>query len=79
MNNKNKRTVKVSIKLEPGQAFVVANVEYFQHMEEVYRILASEAETPQDTAKWIEVADLISYWVSETAIPITYDDEEDWV
>jgi hypothetical protein len=81
MSNKNKKTVKVSVKLEPGEAFVVANIEYLNHIEQVYRTLALDAETPQDASKWIEVADLVAYWVAETAVPVTtgFEDEDDWI
>lgn len=80
MSSKSKRITKVSVKLRPGEAFVVADTEYFVHMEQVYRILATEAATQEDAAKWLEVADLIAHWVYETAVPVTdiYDDDDDW-
>jgi hypothetical protein len=71
MTNKNKRTIKVSVKLEPGQAFVVADVAYFHHMIEVYRTLALDAETSDESLKWIEVADLIQHWIDETTVEDT--------
>lgn len=64
-----KKSVKQTVRVEHGQAVVVAAVEDLQHISNLYR---SMAEYPgQVKADWYRVADLIDDWIDRSAIYIT--------
>lgn len=59
---------KLTLKLDVGQACVVADVEYFKHIIEVYKAYAEEASTVEEKEMWMVVPTLISEWVEKTLV-----------
>jgi hypothetical protein len=65
---------KVTVKVAPGQAVLVADVAIFEHIALVYYDMASQSEDPDS---WRNVADTVMEWMNKTYVPETSDYEDD--
>lgn len=64
-----KKSVKQTVRVEHGQAVVVAAIEDLQHISNLYR---SMGEYPgQDKLEWNRVADLIDDWIDRSSVYIS--------
>lgn len=57
---------KAPINVPPGQACVVMKREHWEHMVEVYSIMASDCEDLGERSDWLSVVDLVKTWVEAT-------------
>jgi hypothetical protein len=67
---------RATIKLEPGEAYIVGPIEELEYISFVYRNLAEQAETEEDRDRWLSSADWIDYQVHVTAVLDEAEDEE---
>lgn len=70
---------KVSIKLMPGEAVFVSDVETLQHIATTYSYNASVCEDKSEADAWMNVSLEIERWISETYYSGQENDfEEEW-
>lgn len=67
---------KLTVKRDPGQACVVADIDVFQHIMDVYNQFGDAAESNEKEA-WYSVSAIISEWLDKTYLPL--EDEADGV
>lgn len=67
---------KLTVKLDPGQACVVADLEMFNHIRYVYNELASSGSTQEEKDSWLDVVNIITHWVNQSYVPIPGSDDE---
>lgn len=65
----------VKIRLEPHQAYFVAEKPMMDHMVMLYRTLAEQSE-PEHKEFWLEIADGIQAW-AEATVYIPEDEDEE--
>jgi hypothetical protein len=63
--SKNKKVSKINVRLETGEACVVADVETWEHIISVYTILAEDAPE-EERPYWEIIIGNISKWVEDT-------------
>jgi hypothetical protein len=66
MSKKNSYKKKINVKLLPGQAAFVADLETLQHIIDTYKYLSESAETKQEKESWLAICEDIAYWINET-------------
>lgn len=71
------KKTKTTVRLEPGEAYVVAPVEEFEHVILTYKQLAEEAENSVDRDKWLGSATLFEEWVDQTYLGVPAEDEDE--
>lgn len=71
------RKFRATVKLEPGQAYIVGNLEDFEHIASVYRALAADANTDDDAAQYESMADWVQMWAHNTAF-LSDEEEAEW-
>lgn len=69
---------KVNVKVAPGQAVFVADVDILNHIAEVYEVMASNEEDETSKNAWINVSISIKEWVEKTYIPEEDVYDEEW-
>ena len=70
---------KLSIKLMPGQAAFVADVEVLQHIADTYLQFGEACEDKNEKNSWLSVSEDIVNWINETYHSGQEDgQEEDW-
>ena len=70
---------KVSVKLMPGQAIFVTNIEVLQHISETYIYLSEASETHEEKQSWISISEDVVKWMNETYYTGQDDgQEEEW-
>ena len=57
---------QLTIRLEPGEACVIMDTKYWDHMVQVYSIMASDAEDLEERADWEYVIQQVKTWVERT-------------
>ncbi len=71
----------VSLQLEPGEACVVLEKKFWDHMVMWYGIMARDTADPVEKANWNSVATAVRSWVNDTyfdgKVEIEYDDDDD--
>lgn len=65
---------RLTVKRDPGQACVVADVSVFEHIIETYNYMGDAAESEERDA-WYAVSAIVAEWVEKTYLPI--EDEAD--
>lgn len=72
---------RVDIQLEPGQAAVVLDRAFWDHMVQWYTIMANECGDPDEKANWVSIISEVEFWVASTYLDpssvkvLDYDDE----
>lgn len=70
------RKSKVSLNMYPGQAAVVADMEFWQHQMRLYEWLAENySEYLED---WQSYVEYIQDWVDQTYIPVLEDEYDEF-
>lgn len=70
---------KVTLKLLPGEAVFVSNIETLEHIAQTYSYMAETCEDNNEVESWLEVAASIRDWISNTYYSGQEEDfEEDW-
>lgn len=64
-----KKVAKRTVRIEPNQAVLVADIEDLQHIVYVYRFNGQGAMDKATRDEWYRVADLIEDWIVRSAIP----------
>lgn len=72
------KRLKTNVRLDNGEACVVASMEFWSHIIYTYRRLAEELENAPDKDAWNGVADHIEKWVDDTVYYADSDEDEDW-
>ncbi len=74
-----KRSVKHSIRLEPGEAVVVLPGHVWEHIINQYIIVAEDLKkvSPRESQEWQDVADKIDGWLKQT-LNDNWDEEDGW-
>lgn len=57
---------KISVKILPGQAVFVTDVEVLQHIADTYKYLSETAETQAEKQSWIAISEDVLSWINET-------------
>jgi hypothetical protein len=70
---------RITLKINPGEAALVASIDTLTHMAETYALMASSCKDKAEAASWILVSEQILEWVSKTRHSGQVDDnEEQW-
>jgi hypothetical protein len=70
---------KISVKLMPGQAVFVADVEVLQHIAETYVYLAETCDSQEEKDSWLTISQDVISWIKETYHSGQEDEqEEEW-
>jgi hypothetical protein len=81
VSKKTSQKKKVSIRLSPGEAVVVADIEIFKHIIATYNSFGDAEEKQEDKQSWYDVASQIYNWVNNTYNDIESEEkgeEQDW-
>ena len=63
-----------SVRVDLGEALVIAPIETLEHVANVYRTLGEESDDPKP---WYAVAEMFEKWIAEKGFfPEDYDDED---
>lgn len=68
---------KVKITLEKGEAYMIASIEFWEHLIATYKILAEE-QGLKDQAYWLDAAGFISQWVTATQNIDPDPEDDEW-
>lgn len=61
---------KLTVKRDPGQACVVADLEVFQHIIETYNYMGDSAADAAEKVAWYNVAEIFAEWLEKTYLPL---------
>jgi len=78
MSKKQNLKKKVNVKILPGQAIYVANLETLQHISELYREMSGQSLTEEERLSWLQVSEEINYAIFQTYFNPEDSDEEEW-
>jgi hypothetical protein len=79
MTKKQGMKKKVTVKVMPGEAVFVSNIETLEHIADTYSYMAQSCEDNQESEAWLEVASNIREWIASTYYSGQAEDfEEDW-
>lgn len=77
MSKKEKK--KVIVKLLPGEAVFVADINVLEHIASTYSHMAKQCENKYDAESWMDVSNRIVEWLSKTYNSGSPDGlEEEW-
>jgi hypothetical protein len=66
MSKKQNTKKKVTVKLLPGQAIYVADMDRFDHIISIYESFAKDCVDREEKRSWLEIADEIRISVRDT-------------
>lgn len=66
---------KTKVSLENGEAYVIAPLEFWEHIIATYKTLAEEQDNRE---VWLEAADFVSRWISHTLYIAPEEEEDGW-
>lgn len=69
---------KVTVKVMPGEAVVVASVDILEHIISTYVYLSESSTSKEEAQSWINVSQMLQEWVSKTYYRGGDDYEEEW-
>ena len=78
MSKKQNSKKKVNVKVLPGQAIYVANVETLQHISELYREMSGQSSTEEERLSWLQVSEEINDAIFQTYFNPEDSNEEEW-
>lgn len=81
MSKKTSQKKKVSVRLSPGEAVVVADIAIFEHIIETYNSFGDSEENEENKDSWYSVASQIYEWVNNTYNSVESEnevEEQDW-
>jgi hypothetical protein len=67
-----KNWIRRTVRLKPGEALVVADVWFWQHIMDLYRSFAESCTVKAERDDWMSVVTLIEDWIDRS----TYSEEE---
>jgi hypothetical protein len=78
MSKKQNQKKKITVKVLPGQAIYVADVDTLKHISETYLYLAQSFENENDRQSCIDVSGAIEEWIEKTQYDASegFEDEE---
>lgn len=77
MSKKTSQKKKVSVRLSPGEAVVVADIAMFEHIIETYNSFGDTEEDEEIKQSWYSVASQIYDWVNDTYNNIESEDQSE--
>jgi hypothetical protein len=69
---------RLTVRVDKGEACVVAPEEVFEHIVEVFRIHAYETEDELERQNWLETAEHIQYWAERTVFKGEEQNDDEW-
>ena len=78
MSKKQIQKKKVTVKVMPGEAIFVADMEVLKGIMDVYSNMAKESKNPEDVKYYSSVVSQILDWTTKTFYSGQADDEEEW-
>lgn len=60
---------KLTVKRDPGQACVVADLYILEHIVELYNYMGDSCDTAEKDS-WYATASLFSEWIAKTYLPV---------
>lgn len=76
--SKSKKSSKINVFLENGEACVVLDKGTWQWITSVLGILSEDVHNPSEKEEWDKVIQKIDFWVTETFFEDPSVDQEDW-
>jgi len=78
MTKKQNSKKKITLKINLGEAAVVAPLDILQHISQTYAAMAEGCETSEEKQSWLDVSYLINDWVAKTYHNGYSDHDEEW-
>ena len=78
MSKKQVQKKKVTVKVMPGEAIFVADMEVLKGIMDVYSNMAKESKDEKDIKYYSSIVSQILDWTTKTFYSGQADDEEDW-
>jgi hypothetical protein len=78
MSKKQTQKKKVTVKITPGEAIFVAEMEVLKHIMDTYSAMAKSSKEQSDVAQFNKIASDILEWTTRTFYSGQADDEEEW-
>lgn len=69
---------KITIKIVPGEAVLVAPIEVLEHISTTYLHIAGESKSLEEAESWKRVSEDIDEWIKRTYYSGQDDYEEEW-
>lgn len=77
MSKKQTNKKKVTVKLTPGQAVYVADIDKLQHIMDLYASMADQCPDPTEKQAWMNIVEELQLSISETYFN-PEDEDEEW-
>lgn len=78
MSKKQTQKKKVTVKITPGEAIFVADMEILKHIMDTYADMAKLEKDQQTTEYYLNIVSEILDWTTKTFYSGQADDEEEW-
>ena len=78
MSKKQNTKKKVTVKVNAGQAVYVASLERLEHIISIYEYMAESCDDAREKQDWLEVAQDIRNWITDTYFSVEESYEEEW-
>jgi hypothetical protein len=78
MSKKQTQKKKVTVKITPGEAIFVAEMEVLKHIMDTYSAMAKSSKEQSDIINFNKIANDILDWTTKTFYSSQADDEEEW-
>jgi hypothetical protein len=78
MSKKQTQKKKVTVKVTPGEAIFVADMEVLKHIMDTYTDMAKAEKDHQTTEYYLNIVSEILDWTTKTFYSGQADDEEEW-
>lgn len=69
---------KVTVKVLPGEAVVVASLDVLEHVISTYAYMSESSATKEEAQSWLDVSRMFQEWVSKTYYSGGDSYEEEW-
>lgn len=69
---------KINLKIIPGEAVLVASVDIMNHIIDTYTYMSKEASSKEEAMAWMDVANLVQEWLTNTEYSGEFNEEEEW-
>jgi len=78
MSKKQNTKKKITVKVNAGQAVYVASLERLEHIISIYEYMAESCDDAREKEDWLEVAQDIRNWITDTYFSVGESYEEEW-
>jgi len=69
---------KVTVKVAPGQAVFVADLNVLDHIKSTYIYMSQNCEDSNEANSWVQITKDIDEWIEKTYVPEQGNYEEEW-